>query len=223
MALAVATVAAATMANRPAATPVSYDIELKFVGISGHHVRTAADCTDPVNPNGYDLLVGTVTGNETSATGEDVEYTGTLTRTTAMDFCDIKDTAPDQSVDCAATLIGAGTMAVSLRVYGEADRGAWLKATVTKTDSAKVSGNCDIREATEIRNAYRGAPQGAGGGGSPDGQPIEDRFSQPSPNRSVAGPGPLFFLGNQARLRVGFFPPDPAQGGWTLWVKQQHP
>ena len=216
------TVWAGNLAAQPPGNSARYDIVLKFTGISGHHA-TAANCADSVSAAGYDMLVGTVTGHETSATDEEIEYTGTLTRTTAMDFCDIKETSPGQYVDCRATLTGDGTMTVSLMVYGEADRGAWLKATVTATNKAVVTGHCAPPEVAEILTDYRGRPSGSGGGGSPDGQPIEDKFSQRSSNPNVTGRGPRFFAGRQARLRVGYYPPDPAQGGWALEVIRQVP
>lgn len=83
----------------------TYQIELEHIGISGHHLHTAADCQAPVNPLGYDLLVGTVVGVERPAPDEDVVYTGTLRRVTAMDFCELKGPV-DQSVDCRVTLDG---------------------------------------------------------------------------------------------------------------------
>ena len=97
-------------------------------------------------------------------------------------------------------------MNVETTFYGEASRGGWVKAdpdpnlgTVTKT----VSGNCDAPETAEARDGY---PGGAGGG-SPNGQPILDELS-----------GVKFFVGNQARLRVRNYPPDPKLAPWALSV-----
>lgn len=205
----------------PSRAKANYDIELEFIGLSGHHARSAAECGAAVSDTGYDRLAGIVSGDETNATDEAVTYTGTLHRVTAMDFCEL--TGPlGQEVDCGATLVGGGAMDVSIEVYGEADRGAWLKAKVTRTDSASVVGNCAPATHSVIVVEYQGGNQGGGGAGTPDGQPIEDRFSQPS-KRLRRGPGPLFFQNNQARLRLGYFPPDPAAGGWALEVKRQVP
>ena len=232
-AVSLSTVVAGLLAKQPATTFVSYDIELRFIGIGGHHVGIAAQCTDTVRANGYDVLVGTVTGNETAATGVDVQYLGTLARTTDMDFCGIKETSPGQYDDCAATLIGDGALDVILEAYGEDGRGAWLKADSIRTDASKVTGRCPLAELGDILNAYGLAPSGmkainhipAGGGGSPDGQPIDDQFSQPSPTQPnpPGVNGPRLFANSQARLKVGFYPPDPAAGGWSLWVKRKVP
>lgn len=59
-------------------------------------------------------------------------------------------------------------------------------------------------EMATIRTEY---PDGDdGGGGSPNGQPIEDRFS----------PDTMFAPGGLARLRVGYYPLDPRPRGWAL-------
>ncbi len=207
--------------NRPLAVPVSYDIELEFRGISGHHARSAAECTAPVSDTGFDRLVGTVSADEINVNDEDITYTGTLTRTTAMDFCDLTG-PPGQEFDCDEHLVADGAVDVEIEVYGEPDRGAWMKAKVTKVNSATVTGQCGPAVAADIQAEYGGRPMGAGGGGSPDGQPIEDKWSQPT-KALKRGPGPLFYQNNRARLRVGYFPPDPAAGGWVLWVKRQIP
>jgi hypothetical protein len=212
-ALTLSAVVIGSVASTPARVPVRYDVALSFTGISGHSVHTAAECTDPVNPAGYDSLVGTVTGDETPATDEDVVYSGLLRRSTKMDFCELKrGPAPDMPVHCRATLTGSAFMNVEIEVYGEAGRGAWLKATPGSgpvVDS--VSGNCDPPEMAAILAAYPGGTPGdAGGGGSPDGQPIvEDTV--------------MFFQGGQARLRVGYYPPDPRDHPWDLRVIRRIP
>lgn len=129
----------ASQANR-----VSYDIELVFTGVgnlSTGAIRTAADCTVPVNPNGYDRTVGTVTGHE------------------KMDFCELKSTgtSEDQKADCAATLTGKAVMDVDLQVYRAADRGAWLKPSrrLPHTQPQRVR-CCDPPEMAEIQKAYPG-------------------------------------------------------------------
>jgi hypothetical protein len=104
----------------------------------------------------------------------------------------------------AAKLTGSATMKVEITVYGEADRGAWVRAdpdagTVTKN----VAGDCDAPEMAAIQNGYPGGD----GGGSPNGQPISD-----------AGSSVKFFAANQARLRVGNYPPESNLTGWALKV-----
>lgn len=209
---------------------VSYDIELEYTGLGESVVgnpATAAQCTAPVNPNGYDRMVGKVTGNETSGIEEDIEYIGELSRTTLIDFCELRSTGPreDQKTDCKATLQGSARMDVSLLVYGTRGRGAWLKARpkVGTLSGSTVNGDCDPPEMAQIQKDYPGPGPSLGGGGSPDGQPIEDRFSRPSLAPATAGSGPRFYIGGLARLRVGYYPPDPAAGGWALWVKRKVP
>jgi hypothetical protein len=69
------------------ATFTTYEVELSFVGYTGL-VEGAPNCT--VNQQGYDRLVGTVSGLETPTPDEDVVYVGTLLRVTAIDFCESK-------------------------------------------------------------------------------------------------------------------------------------
>ena len=205
----------ASQANR-----VSYDIELVFTGVgnlSTGAIRTAADCTVPVNPNGYHRMVGTVTGNETAATGVDVVYYGSLIRSTKMDYCELRKTGPsaDQIADCAATLTGRAVMDVDLQVHGAADRGAWLKAkpAIATHPTPNVSGACDPPEMAEIQKAYPGTATSGGGGGSPDGQPIEDKFSQVSPTDPTRGP--VFFL-QQAGSAASRSLPTRSSGWWLV-------
>ena len=219
---------------RSGATPaqrVSYDIELKSTGIGNMlgHLSTAVGCTVPVNPSGYDLMVGTLTGNEKPGIAEDVVYYGELTRTTRMDFCEIRSTGPreDQKADCRVTLVGSATMQVELRVVGDREQGAWLtaKPKIGAAQSSVVAGTCDPPEMAQIKNDYPGPGSSSGGGASPDGQQIEDRFSTTAPNKAPPpGGGPKFFFGGQTSLKVGHYPANPAApGGWALHVKRRIP
>lgn len=184
-----------------------YEIALEFIGISGHHVRTAADCQVPVNPLGYDNLVGTVIGIESPAQDEDVVYTGTLRRLTAMDFCDLRGPA-DQNIDCRVSLNGWTAMDVEITVYGEDGRGAYVKAVpVAGSQHAQVAGDCDPRERNQVRSDYLTIGDG---GGSPNGQPIDD-------------PQSLLFASSLARLTVGTFAPQPPTSIWTLRVIRRVP
>ncbi len=216
---------------------VTYDIELKSTGIGNMlgHLSTVVSCTAlkpngaPVNPNGYDLMVGTVTGEESPSSATEVVYYGELTRTTNMDFCEIKSTGPreDQKADCVVTLIGDATMTVELRLVADRERGAWLKAEpkVGAAHNSDVRGDCDPPELTQIKSDYPGPGTSSGGGASPDGQQIEDQFSTTAPNQPPpTGGGPKFFFGGRTSLKIGYYPPDPASpGGWGLHVKRRIP
>lgn len=195
--------------TRPAAAPAGlaeYEVELRFTGYSGL-VDGYPDCL--VNPRGSDVLVGRVAGVEPPDPDEDVVYTGTMTRVSLVDYCETRGKdgpGDDERVWCAATLSGTATMQVEIEVYGEAGRGAWVKAdSVAGPRSHTVVGSCDAAETNEIRRDY---PSGDSGG-SPSGQPIED-------DRSAT----KFFDGRFARLRVGYYPADPSSrsGGWSLRV-----
>lgn len=185
----------------------TYQIELEYIGISGHHVQTAADCQAPVNALGYDLLVGTVVGVEDSAQDEEIVYRGTLRRSTAMDFCELRGPV-DQAVDCRVTLNGWTPMDVEITVYGEDGRGAFVKASPTAGPKhARVSGDCDPRELNQVRSDYLTIGDG---GASPNGQPIDD-------------PQSLLFASSLARLKVGTFAPQPPTSIWTLRVLRRIP
>lgn len=185
----------------------SYEVALEFIGISGHHVRTAAECSVRINPRGYDILVGTVNGVESPEQDEDVVYTGTLWRSTAMDFCDLKGPA-DQKIDCRVTLTGWTAMDVEITVYGEEGRGAYVKASpVAGSQLAQVSGDCDAREKNQIRSDYLTIGDG---GASPNGQPIDD-------------PQSLLFASSLARLTVGTFVAQPPSSIWALRVIRRIP
>ena len=189
----------------------TYQIVLEFVGISGHHAETAADCGVRINPNGHDVLVGTVSGFEDPTTpNEEVVYTGTLQRATDMDYCDLTG-PPDQKVDCADHLVGAALTDVELAVYGETGRGAYLKTAPASVGPrfVRVTGRCD--ETQQIQLDYNVSQSAAGGGGSPNGQPIEDPQSR-------------LFTGGLARLAAGLtFPANRPTSIWELRVIRKIP
>jgi hypothetical protein len=181
-----------------------YQVELIFTGYVGL-LDGYPQCQ--VDTAGTDRMVGNLVGYEPPTPDEDVEYTGTLHRVTKIDFCETKR-APtvDQRAWCAVTLTGSTNMRVNLTVYGEADRGAWLKAVVdTGLTTKGVQGNCDAQETSDALNGFPTASDG--GAGSPNGQPIQDIFAPPK-----------FFVNGLARLRVGDYLADPNQDGWTLHV-----
>ncbi len=191
--------------------PAIYEIELSFTGYTG--LVEAPNCVQ--NTQGYDRLVGTVTGIETSASDEDVVYIGTLRRDTDIDFCETKGKdAPgdDERVMCSATLVGYAVTQVELTVYSDEGTGAFVKAVPAGGPMMRtVSGSCDQAEKNEMFSAYPTATDG--GAASPSGQPIDDDAAVDPIGRRIT-----FVAGGVPRLRVGTFPPTGPQGGWTLKV-----
>lgn len=189
-------------------TEAAYAVEFKLTGYTGL-VDGYPHCA--VNPAGTDVLTGIVMGREDVGRAEDVTYRGTLMRLTAIDFCETRGkTGPDdgERVWCAATLIGTSTMKVSIEVYGEAGRGAWVKTEHDRGPFTRsVTGSCYSPDQLLWEKEYPGSDHGGGGG--PSGQPIDE---------AVTGTARLFAAG-RARLVVGYFPPsDPKVSSWTLKV-----
>jgi hypothetical protein len=195
-----------TGAAAPQGITRKYDVQLAFTGYTG--LAESQDCRALVDLQGYDSLAGSVSGIESQGpSDEEVVYRGALIRRTRLDYC--LTLGRDQLTWCVAKLTGSARMDVELTVYGEADRGAYLKArpSVSPLDSVGVRGNCSPAEMDSIRVDY---PSGESGG-TPDGQPI----AEVSP--------PRFVVGGVPRLRVGYFPPDSVQGGWGLRVVRAIP
>jgi hypothetical protein len=189
----------------PPAGHAVYAVAFTFTGYTGL-IDGFPDCA--VNPKGTDTLVGIVTGREDAGRDEDVEYRGTLMRLTMVDFCETRGRRgpdDDERLWCAATLIGTATMNIELTVYGEADRGGYLK---TRHDggpsTSSVTGTCHERDQIAIERDYPGGNEG--GGATPNGQPIDEATTDPR-----------LFSGGRARLVVGSFPPQ-TRDGWTLRV-----
>jgi len=186
-----------------------YEVEVSMKGYVGL-LNGAPDCA--VRTNGYDRLVGTVSGFETSGNDDDVVYTGTLSRDTDIDYCETKK-APtvDQRKWCAISLRGAEAVAVEITVGWDSLSGAWMKSQpagaltrrITKTD-------CDAQETSDALNGYSAASDG--GAASPNGQQLDD-VKAVGPN----GQPQSFSVGGVTRLKVGTYPPD-APDGWTLRV-----
>ena len=193
----------------------TYQVELSFIGYTGL-VEGAPDCR--VNERGYDRLIGTLSGVETGEADESVVYTGTLRRGTSIDFCETKPGGgPDELVWCAVTLKGSAVTNVELTVYGEDGRGAWMKASPAGGPLRKsVAGDCAPPETNQILSDYPASDEG--GGGTPNGQPIDDSRATDPANRRIQ-----FYANGLARLRVGTYPPDGPQGGWTLRVIRKLP
>jgi hypothetical protein len=191
----------ATLASPAAAQMAEYEVELKY---SGYMAMSASpECDALAHASSADVLTGTVQGMETAGADDDITYTGTLKRTTALDFCQMRGDAW-----CIATLTGTADMEVEIEVYGESDRGAYVKAdSPTEPPQGEVKGNCSPGDMREIQRDY---PSGDSGG-SPSGQRIDDTNAKDAQGRHIT-----FYAGGHARLRVGTYPAD--EGGWALRV-----
>lgn len=199
-----------------ASKPASYLVELSYIGYNGI-ASGVPYCR--VNLLGFDRLIGTVSGIELPV-DEDIVYTGTLARITAIDFCESKGRrypGDDERDWCAETLIGRSTINVELKVYGDEGRGAYLQTTPGPGSYRRsVGGTCDPAERNEILAAY---PLGDdGGGGSPNGQQIDDaKAVDPSGRPILLAPNGI------PSLKVGTYPPDVPGEGWTLRVIRKLP
>lgn len=203
--------AAALMAATAPRAPAAYEIELRMTGYTG--LLSSPGCDAITDSTGYDVLTGIVrTQDETTDPMEDLTYTGTLTRSTKIDYCLVKP-APteDQVKECVAKLTGGALMNVEIEVYGDHGRGAWVKAEpVTGTPFAPptVVGDCKPDDQDEIKQDY---PSGESAG-SPSGQPIAENPANP------------MFVNGHARLpSQGFFPPKPPETAWSLKVIRKLP
>ena len=191
---------------RAAIDTARYEVRLAYRGYTG--LAGSRNCDIKVDTAGFDSLSGIVWGVEQRADpDDDVVYTGTLKRTTRIDYCQTRgrrSATDDEQVWCVATLTGAAVMDVEITVYGDPGEGAYLKArpTAAPPDSVVVKGTCTPAGMDSIRRDY---PSGESGG-SPDGQPINE----------IAPP--KFVINGAAALRVAYFPPDSVQGGWGLRV-----
>jgi hypothetical protein len=198
------------------ASLAAYEIELSYTGYVG--LMESPNCI--VNPRGYDRLVGTVSGVETTASDEDVVYTGALRRETAIDFCETKGKkrqGDDERVWCTATLVGYAVTQVELTVHSDEETGGYLKAAPAGGPMMRaVSGRCDPPEQNTMLSDYPTA--GDGGAASPNGQPIDDAGAVDASGRKIT-----FVAAGVPRLRVGNYPPTDPKGGWTLRVIRRIP
>jgi hypothetical protein len=195
----------------PGAVYAEYDVEFRYDGYTGD-LPAYPDC--PVKLTGSDVLRGIVRGWELPTSGEDQEYNGTLSRATSIDYCITRGVRTRDDSDrrfCPTTLFGHARMNIEITVYGEADRGAWIKSVHDGGPaSSSVFGLCHPQDMAEIQQEYPASDHG--GGASPTGIPIDD-----------AGAPVTFVDGNGlARLRVGTYPPAPQSppnpGEWVLHV-----
>jgi hypothetical protein len=191
----------------PRADDAAYLVEFRYTGYTGL-VEGYPNCQ--VNPLGFDVLKGVVTGREAVARGDDVEYHGTLGRMTSIDFCETRGktrAGDDERVWCAAKLTGIASMKVQLDVYGEIGRGAWLKADPDGSwFTGSVKGTCESADMREWEQDYPGGDSG----GSPSGQPIDES--------AVVGGPRLVAPNGRTGLVVGTFPSRNPKGGWEMKV-----
>lgn len=189
-----------------------YDVEFTMTGYAGE-LNGAPQCK--VRLNGTDRMVGTIMGVETPESDEDVVYYGTLRRDTDIDYCLTKGRkrpGDDERVWCELRLVGWAFTDVEMTVHSDSARGGYLKSqAIPGYSSAGIpSSSCDRQETSDAANGYATADDG--GGGSPNGQQIDDiKGTDPSGRRIT------FVSGGVPRLRVGTFPSEPGSG-WTLRV-----
>lgn len=198
----------------PAATvriaPRSYDVQFAYVGYLSEYNPLPSICAQ-LNPQGYDSLVGTLSGNENPpGSDDDVVYTGRARRATRIDYCLTKPknpAAPDELTYCTVRLVGGATMDLQLTIYSDSGKGAWLKATpVGNANSVSVTGDCTAQDINQIRSDYPNGTSAA----SPDGQPIFESGSE-------------FTERGIRRLQVRSFPAKPPETAWGLRVLRAIP
>lgn len=189
----------------PPGPQVRYLVEFNFVGYSGL-IDAYPDCA--VNPSGIDHMIGILASHETAQAADDESYTGLMARNTIVDYCDVRPKAglPDEVVYCVESLTGRSVMQVELTVTGDPGRGAYMKAEQGPgPETHQVTGDCTTATARDIRTSYPGAD--GGGGGAPDGQPIQDQ------------PGPLQLApGGLPRLKIGYYPVHHPETTWSMRV-----
>jgi hypothetical protein len=196
----------------PAARLAVYDVEFSMTGYAGEFAG-APQCK--VRRNGTDRMVGTIMGVETPESDEDVVYYGMLRRDTDIDYCLTKGRKRPgdyERVWCELRLKGWAFMDVEMTVHSDSARGGYLKSVaVPGYSSAGIPTNtCDRQETQEAANGYANSDDG--GGGSPNGQQIDDVKGTDPSGRPV-----WFVSGGVPRLRVGTFPSETGTG-WTLRV-----
>lgn len=179
-----------------------YDVRLGMTGYLG--LIQTRECAAITNPAGYDSLIGTLAGVETTQPStEPVTYTGALRRKTHIDYC-----LPREPGWCVVTLTGEARMNVEIELHEDSLAGAWMKAdSIGPADTLSVSGTCGRAEKDEIRVDY---PSGESAG-TPDGQAIEETAAN------------QFSVNGIRRLRVGYFPPNAVEGGWGMRVTRVVP
>lgn len=198
------TTAAALMAATSSPAPAAYEIELRMKGYTG--LITSPGCDAISDSTGYDVMTGVVRGVELTDADEDITYSGRLTRTTKIDYCLVKPAPTEDQVNyCVARLTGGALMEVTIEVYGDSARGAWVKADPVRASPyapPTVVGDCKPDEQDEIKNDY---PSGESAG-SPSGQPIAENLANPMYNGRARFPA------------SGTFPAKPPETLWSLKV-----
>ncbi len=110
-----ATMAHLTAGATPQGALAKYQIQLKFEKISGSH--GGPESCPGAKRNGSDVLTGTVEGDET-ASRDGITYTGNLSRTTNLEYCE--NWRPNGSEDqfCVPVLTGKQARVVTtINVY----------------------------------------------------------------------------------------------------------
>jgi hypothetical protein len=189
-----------------------YEVEFSMTGYVGE-LNGAPQCK--VRRNGTDRMVGTLMTVETAEPDEDVVYSGILRRETDIDYCLTKGRkrpGDDERVWCELTLKGWSVENVEMTVHSDSARGGYLKSkTEPGYSSAGIPrSTCDKQETWDAANGYANSDDG--GGGSPNGQQIDDVMATDPNGRPI-----WFVSGGVPRLRIGTFPPATGTG-WTLRV-----
>lgn len=128
-----------------------YRVELRYCCMSGD-----IHAIDSEHVSGTDVMSGEVEGNEGST--DIVEYTGKLTRTTNLPYCNMY-TAGGVDKLCIPVLDGAqSAVDVTIQVWRKSENTdtAWIEYTPKRsaTDHANVSGACTAGMGVDMKNAY---------------------------------------------------------------------
>ena len=142
LALGAVTMARFTPGVTPQGQVAKYEISLKFDKISGSH--GGPESCPGAKRNGSDVMTGIVEGGETP--GSAITYTGTLARTTNLEYCE--NWRPNGSEDqfCVPVLTGKqARVAVTITIYppsSNQDAEIKYKPLISGTDSVNVKGAC---------------------------------------------------------------------------------
>ena len=133
---------------------VEYAIRLSFHGATGPYALENGSCpgADPGASN--EVITGTVRGDESaSAADDEIVYSGVLDRRTALDICDVKQTA-DGDDYCVTHLGGQSKVRLKITInFGR--KGAWIQwEPVAGMARAQAGGTCDSSMTADIQNGY---------------------------------------------------------------------
>lgn len=128
-----------------------YEVRLTFTGYTSLY-GTAADC--PIRKNGTVVLTGSLSGDETVDTDNDIVYTGILQLTIDMDICSAKRLPNGEDKLCGMTVTGSGPVKTELEIQYD-HRGGYIKIkydTTLGVFKKSVVGDCDHKELIEEEN-----------------------------------------------------------------------